>query len=209
VYARNRGLTGKLELRGPDECGGTIDFWDGRIGAVRTPPFAYFGTVAHELGLIDSATLDATLLEIATKKRLHGEVLIDRGAISPLQRDDVLAEQACRKIHPLFSLPPEASGAHASFSFRVPFAPGSSSPPSSPLSSRPPSSPVSSSPPPSALQTRPTGPYVRAIQQRSLSCREGSMITTFEQQRTSGWPRRSPCRGQSALPERPSLSASR
>ena len=107
VYARNRRLTGKLELHAADGRNGTIDLWRGRISGARTaPPIAYFGTVAYELGMIDTITLDATLLEISKRKRLHGEVLIERGALTPLQRDEILSEQACRKIHHLFSLPP-------------------------------------------------------------------------------------------------------
>jgi curved DNA-binding protein CbpA len=68
------------------------------------PPTAYFGTVAYELGHIDTATLDDSLLEISRTKRLHGEVLIDRGAISSTTRDLVLVEQTCRKVHQLFTL---------------------------------------------------------------------------------------------------------
>ena len=110
VYARNRSLTGKLELHAAGGRNGTVDLWRGRITGARTaPPVAYFGTVAYELGMVDTVTLDATLLEISKTKRLHGEVLVERRALTPLQRDDVLREQACRKIHHLFSLPPEAS----------------------------------------------------------------------------------------------------
>ena len=110
VYARNRRLTGRLELNAPDGRSGAIELWRGRISDARTaPPIAYFGMVAYELGLIDSATLDATLLEIAKTKRLHGAVLVERGAITPAQRDEILSEQACRKVHHLFSLPGDAT----------------------------------------------------------------------------------------------------
>ncbi|MDB4941143.1 MAG: DnaJ-class molecular chaperone CbpA [Labilithrix sp.] len=109
VYSKNRRLSGDLELTAPDGRTGTIQLWRGRIaGARTTPPVAYFGTVAYELGWIDTATHDATLLEIAQSKALHGEVLIRRGALTPAQRDDILAEQACRKIHTLFTFPPES-----------------------------------------------------------------------------------------------------
>jgi DnaJ domain len=110
VYARNRRLTGKLELEAADGRKGTIDLWRGRVsGARTTPPVAFFGTVAYELGCIDTTMLDATLLEISKTKRLHGEVLLARGAITPSQRDEILAEQACRKIHHISSFPPEAT----------------------------------------------------------------------------------------------------
>lgn len=110
VYARNRRLTGSLELRGDDGRSGTITLWRGRIRDVRTqPPTAYFGGLAYELGHIDTATLDATLLEISKSKRLHGDVLVERGALTPALRDQILTEQISRKFHQLFSLPPEAT----------------------------------------------------------------------------------------------------
>jgi|GEM_PF-579085 len=110
VYARNKRLTGALEVNAPDGRHGKVDLWRGRITDARTlPAVAYFGAVAYELGYIDNATLDATLLEIARTKRLHGEVLLDRGSISRAQRDEILAEQACRKVHHLFTLPPETT----------------------------------------------------------------------------------------------------
>ena len=111
VYARNRRLTGRLEIRG-GEAGrsGSIELWRGRIRDARTnPPMAYFGAVAYEQGLIDTATLDATLLELAKTKRLHGEILVERGAINRDQRDAVLLEQTCRKIHHLDTMPPDAT----------------------------------------------------------------------------------------------------
>ncbi|NVL83864.1 hypothetical protein, partial [Escherichia coli] len=75
VYARNRRLSGLLELHAPDGRSGTMSLWRGRIHDTRTvPPNTYFGAVAYELGHIDTATLDSTLLEIAKTKRLHGEV---------------------------------------------------------------------------------------------------------------------------------------
>lgn len=112
VYARNKRLTGVIELRAPESsenAGGTITFWRGRITDVRTsPPVAYFGTVAYELGRIDSGTLDATLLELAKTKRKHGEILVERGSLSGEQRDEVLLEQTCRKVHHLCGLPPSS-----------------------------------------------------------------------------------------------------
>jgi curved DNA-binding protein CbpA len=110
VYARNRNLTGTLELHDAGGRGGTITLWRGRIHDARTQPaIAYFGAVAYELGHIDTPTLDATLLEISKSKRLHGEVLVERGSITRQVRDQILGEQMCRKVHYLFSLPPEAS----------------------------------------------------------------------------------------------------
>ncbi|MBS2018024.1 MAG: J domain-containing protein [Deltaproteobacteria bacterium] len=112
VYARNKRLTGVIELHtvpgeGVDASGGSLTFWRGRLTDARTwPAVAYFGAVAYELGRIDSGTLDATLLELAKTKRKHGEILLERGAITRDQRDEILLEQTCRKIHHLCGLPP-------------------------------------------------------------------------------------------------------
>ena len=110
IYARNRRLSGRLELTATDERRAVISLWRGRITAVETEPLGmcpggFLGAVVYELGLIDSTTLDATLLEIAKTKRLHGEVLIERKAITAAQRDEALVEQVHRKVHHLFSLP--------------------------------------------------------------------------------------------------------
>ena len=110
VYARNRRLTGTLEVHAPDGRSGTIQLWRGRVWDARTAPaVTYFGALAYELGAIDTVTLDSTLLEISKSKRLHGEVLVERGALTAEQRDSILTEQTCRKIHHLFSLPPEST----------------------------------------------------------------------------------------------------
>lgn len=106
LYARNKRLTGKFEIHAPDGRHGSISFWRGRITDAKTvPPTSYLGAILYELGWIDAATLDATLLELAKKQKKHGEILVERGAITAAQRDDALTEQVCRKIHHLFGLP--------------------------------------------------------------------------------------------------------
>jgi curved DNA-binding protein CbpA len=114
VYARNRRLSGRLELASTDNRRAAISLWCGRITAVETAPLGicpggFFGAVAYELGYIDSATLDATLLEVAKTRRLHGDVLLERNAITSAQRDEVLVEQVHRKVQYLFSLPDTTS----------------------------------------------------------------------------------------------------
>ncbi len=112
VYARNRRLSGRLDLDSADGRTATIALWSGRITGVRTEPAslwpgAYLGAIVYELGYIDATTLDSSLLEIARTKRLHGEVLLERRAITTAQRDEALVEQIHRKIHDLFTLPNE------------------------------------------------------------------------------------------------------
>jgi hypothetical protein len=110
VYVRTKRLTGRLMLRAVDGRGGAIAVWRGQATAARTaPPTAFFGSVAAEMGLVDPATAETTLREAAERKCLHGEVLIARGKLTPTQRDEVLVEQTCRKIHQMFTLPPPSA----------------------------------------------------------------------------------------------------
>ncbi len=84
----------------------------GKIAVVRTSdPVAYLGGILYELGAIDIATLNATLHEVATHKRLHGAVLLERAAIDQARLADGLAEQTFRKTHHLFTLPEDATWA--------------------------------------------------------------------------------------------------
>lgn len=105
-------LAGACERRGS----GTFTFREGsrcdvltmragRISSVHTSePVAYLGSILYELGYIDARTLDATLLEIASAKRLHGDVLVERGAITPGRLEEGLVEQSFRKVQHLFTL---------------------------------------------------------------------------------------------------------
>jgi curved DNA-binding protein CbpA len=114
IYARNRRLSGRLELSARDQQGATIILWHGRISAVETRPLGlvpggYFGIVAYELGFIDVDTLESSLGEIAKSKRLHGEVLVEQQKIDHVQRDQALVEQIHRKVHFLFGLDDETT----------------------------------------------------------------------------------------------------
>lgn len=115
IYARNRRLSGNLTLTAQKtQHTATIVLWRGRITTVDTAPITmvpggFFGAIAYELGFIDTDTLDATLLEIARTKRLHGEVLIEKKKMTPEQRDQTLVEQIHRKVHHLFSLDDETT----------------------------------------------------------------------------------------------------
>lgn len=112
VYVRNNRLTGRFELRASGSRAASLTFFRGRISSAHVvPAVAYFGSVAYEMGLISAETLDRSLLElaVANPKRLHGEILTAMGAIDERQRDEVLHEQVCRKVHHLFTLPDDAS----------------------------------------------------------------------------------------------------
>jgi curved DNA-binding protein CbpA len=107
VHVRTRRLTGRLVVRTPDGRGGMIDLWRGQIIRVRTnPPVAYLGAVALELGLADEKAIESARTEATEKKKLHGEILVERKVLTAAQRDGALTEQAFRKLEVLFLLSP-------------------------------------------------------------------------------------------------------
>lgn len=103
--ACERGTSGTFTFRHAD-LRALLTMRGGRIAVVRTsPPVAFLGSILYELGAIDIEILNATLREVASAKRLHGEVLLERGAITSTKLDEALAEQTFRNVHQLFSLP--------------------------------------------------------------------------------------------------------
>ena len=114
VYIRNKRLSGILELRASPDRHAWIAFWRGLVvSSMTTPTVARFGTVVYELGIIDGATLDESTVESVQRKRPQMDVLLERGAITAAQRDQVLVEQTQRRVHHLFTLPPATT-----FTFR-------------------------------------------------------------------------------------------
>ncbi len=78
----------------------------GKIAVVRTSePVTYLGGVPHDLGVIDVTTLDSTLREVVSTKRLHGDVLVACGALPRERVEEGLGEQTVRNVVHLFTLP--------------------------------------------------------------------------------------------------------
>lgn len=114
VYIRNKRLSGVLELRTSAERHAWLAFWRGLVvSSMTTPVVARFGTVVYELGMIDGDMLDASSIESAQTKRPQMDILMERAVITREQRDQVLSEQARRRVHHLFTLPPTTT-----FTFR-------------------------------------------------------------------------------------------
>src|SRR5438874_941305 len=87
VYTRTKRLTGRFVLQTADGRGGAMAIWRGYISAARTVPAAhYFGAVAASMGLVDAQIAEATQREAAHARRLHGEVLVAHGKLTPAQR---------------------------------------------------------------------------------------------------------------------------
>ena len=106
VYAHDRQLTGTFEFRAPDASTAAVLMLQGRPAKAKLSAQAiYLGQVLLELGVIDPPTLDASLREMASARRLHGAILLDKGAIDRGQLDQGLRSQLLRKMALLAQMP--------------------------------------------------------------------------------------------------------
>ena len=104
--AHRCGISGTLELRAPDDRTTRVVVSNGMVLKARaTPAHTYLGGVLYELGYIDAAQLNATLYELSTSKRPHGELLRARGLIDDRQLCEGLLQQTARKVHATFGYP--------------------------------------------------------------------------------------------------------
>lgn len=110
VYAHDRQLTGTFEFRAPDASTATVLMLQGRPAKAKlSAQSIYLGQVLLELGVIDAATLDASLREMAAApsgaRQLHGAILLERSAIDLGQLDDGLRSQLLRKMALVAQMP--------------------------------------------------------------------------------------------------------
>ncbi len=104
LYAHDRRLTGTLELGPPGAPNVTLSFVGGFVRRTRGVHPIYLGGVLYELGFIDSAMLNATLRDVARRRRPHGAVLLERRAITRAQLAAGLREQTERRLTQAASL---------------------------------------------------------------------------------------------------------
>jgi hypothetical protein len=109
AYVLDKKLSGTLTLEGPEGTLGTVVFRDGAPHKARTKEPHYLGMVLHTLGLVDPASLNASLARLATEKRLHGTILREMGAITDQDLQRGLRAQLAEKLEPLFGLAPETA----------------------------------------------------------------------------------------------------
>jgi tetratricopeptide (TPR) repeat protein len=102
--------TGTLEFQRPDGAGAEVVVHRGELVKVRVPaPAIYLGAIAYELGYLRAEDLNATLLEVAKTRTLHGAILVARGLLKPPELERCLAVQSARKLHGLFAWPSETT----------------------------------------------------------------------------------------------------
>jgi tetratricopeptide (TPR) repeat protein len=107
VYAHDKQLSGTFDFRAVDGTTASVLVVAGRPAKVQLSGTAvYLGQVLLELGMIDSPTLDASLLAMSKERALHGSILVARGAITTEQLEEGLRAQIRRKLALIALLPP-------------------------------------------------------------------------------------------------------
>lgn len=107
VYLLDRGLTGTLVLEEATGDKHAIWFETGAPAKVKTAkPVTYLGQVLVEQRAITREVYERTLQGALHERRLHGQVLLDTGAIEQRVLRDALREQLARQVLWLFKLAP-------------------------------------------------------------------------------------------------------
>lgn len=103
-------LSGTLVFEAPDGVKSALSLVKGVPAKAKTgAPVIYLGRLLLEQGVIDEATESRSLVQLAAQKRLHGQILVELGAVSREQLVLALQEQLYRKIEWLFELPLETA----------------------------------------------------------------------------------------------------
>ena len=108
VYTHDRQLTGTFEFRAPDGSTASALLIDGRPAKARlSATQIYLGQVLLELGVVDAATLDESLRELAEspQRKLHGILLLERGKITGEQLEHGLEVQLLQKMAAIARMP--------------------------------------------------------------------------------------------------------
>ncbi len=107
VYLLDRGLTGSLVLEEPSGEKHAVWFETGAPAKVKTAtPVTYLGQILVEQRAITREVYERTLQGALHERRLHGQVLIETGAIDSRVLREALREQLARQVLWLFKLQP-------------------------------------------------------------------------------------------------------
>ena len=107
VYLLDRGLTGSLVLEEQNGDKHAIWFEAGAPAKVKTAtPVTYLGQVLVEQRAITREVYERTLQGALHERRLHGQVLLETGAVELKVVRDALREQLARQVLWLFKLGP-------------------------------------------------------------------------------------------------------
>jgi len=107
VYLLDRGLTGSLVLEEPNGDKHAVWFETGAPAKVKTATaVTYLGQVLVEQRAITREVYERTLQGALHERRLHGQVLLETGAIELKVLRDALREQLAKQVLWLFKLSP-------------------------------------------------------------------------------------------------------
>jgi curved DNA-binding protein CbpA len=110
VYLLDRGLTGSLVLEESNGAKHAIWFETGAPAKVKTAtPVTYLGQVLVERRAITREVYERTLQGALHERRLHGQVLLETGAVDVRAVRDALREQLARQVLWLFKLEPNTA----------------------------------------------------------------------------------------------------
>jgi hypothetical protein len=102
--------TGTLEFSSPAGVVAEVVLVRGELAKICVPrPTLFLGSVAYELGYLTADQLNASLLDVARTKQLHGALLVGTRLLTREQLTQCLVEQMRRKLHGLFALPEETA----------------------------------------------------------------------------------------------------
>ena len=105
--------TGTLVVEEPNGTKSAVYFSEGAPAKAKTAEaLIHVGSLLVEKGAIDQATHDATLRRVARERQLHGQILLDEGAVDEPTLHSGLKEQILRRVAWLFGRP---AGALAGF----------------------------------------------------------------------------------------------
>ncbi|HVY28016.1 MAG TPA: DnaJ domain-containing protein [Polyangiaceae bacterium] len=110
VYLLDRGLTGTLVLEEATGDKHAVWFETGAPAKVKTAtPVTYLGQVLVEQRAITREVYERTLQGALHERRLHGEILLETGAVDQRVLRDALREQLARQVLWLFKLAPSTA----------------------------------------------------------------------------------------------------
>ena len=106
AHALDKKLGGSIVLANPEGTIATVVMHDGWPYKAKTSEPQFLGMVLHARGIIDDTKLNASLARFAKERRLHGQILLEMGALSPDGLLTGLRAQLTQQLEGLFGLPP-------------------------------------------------------------------------------------------------------
>ncbi len=106
VYAADKRLSGTMEFAHPNGPTAALSFREGQIAKARTSePVAHLGKILFDLGAISKEVLEETQKAKVDDGGLHGQILLQKHAVTEEQLQLGLDRQLVSKLDYIFTLP--------------------------------------------------------------------------------------------------------